>query len=73
MKENQEKRERAERKMVEEVALQRRRQEDLDALKKTTDQMLETKRMMERNVKSHKLYEVNCQEQFGSNIMSLSI
>ncbi|KAF2881444.1 hypothetical protein ILUMI_24730 [Ignelater luminosus] len=57
VKENQEKRERAERKLSDEKALIQKRSDDITELKKNYDHMLSIKLQMERNIKNHRMYE----------------
>lgn len=58
MKENQEKRERAERKIAEEGALIVKRDKDIELLEKEYSYMLHIRSEMEHNIKNHKRYEV---------------
>lgn len=58
MKENQEKRERAEKKIEEELALQERRQAEIDDMKGKYDHMIKVKKSMEQRIKEYRMYEV---------------
>lgn len=58
MKENQEKRERAEKKIEEELALQERRQAEIDDMQAKYDHMIEVRKNMEQRIKEHSMYEV---------------
>lgn len=57
MKENEEKRERAEKKTVEETQRLNKKEEDIEELRRNYDEMMEIKKKMESEIGKHKSYE----------------
>lgn len=58
VRENQEKRDRAERKITDEIELQNKRTDDIERMGEDLTSISNIKNLMEKRIKEHKLYEV---------------
>lgn len=58
MRENYEKRERAEKKILDEIAIQKKRSHDIAVLQQNMNYLLDVKALMEEKIKEYKIYEV---------------